>query len=291
MGGSDNKWPRHPRRYRVPGQPLLNRHQVGGVSRSPDGLFAQQEREPIRGRPSVRRLGQHVEEQGTWASCPAWASVHTEEQHRDLLYPRQPNPPPPKRQRDWTWLGHQACCKQLWEEGPRKRRLREVWNTIQKQHREWRKSGQNERIPRWDEGEQVGVASDGYVFFHPPLGEKRALEGPQQRTRYVQPDVGTIAKSHGMGCLASRTLPRPWTWARCVPQDASSPRTVVGACSQRRMAIWIQHGRNGQTPPSGNTGHLEEAPTAIWCPLGGGPGTAQQGSRVKCEAHRKVAAQ
>ena len=54
---------------------LLNRHQVGGVSRSPDGLFAQQEREPIRGRPAVRgkrtysgRPGQRVEEQGTWAS-------------------------------------------------------------------------------------------------------------------------------------------------------------------------------------------------------------------------------
>ena len=62
-------------RYRVPGQPLLNRHQVGGVSRSPDGLFAQQEREPIRGRPAVRgkstcggRPGQRVEEQDTWAS-------------------------------------------------------------------------------------------------------------------------------------------------------------------------------------------------------------------------------
>ena len=64
-----------PRRYRVPGQPLLNRHQVGGVSRSPDGLFAQHEREPIRGRPAVRgkrtyggRPGQRVEEQGTRAS-------------------------------------------------------------------------------------------------------------------------------------------------------------------------------------------------------------------------------
>ena len=78
MGGSDNKGDglaSHPRRYRVPGQPLLNRHQVGGVSRSPDGLFAQQEREPIRGRPTVRgertyggRPGQRVEEQGTWAA-------------------------------------------------------------------------------------------------------------------------------------------------------------------------------------------------------------------------------
>ena len=43
--------------------------------RSPDGLFAQQERKPIRGRPAVRgkrtyggRPGQRVEEQGTWAS-------------------------------------------------------------------------------------------------------------------------------------------------------------------------------------------------------------------------------
>ena len=71
MGGSDNKGDglaSQPRRYRVPGQPLLNRHQVGGVSRSPDGLFAQQEREPISSRPAVRgkrtyggRPGQRVE--------------------------------------------------------------------------------------------------------------------------------------------------------------------------------------------------------------------------------------
>ena len=73
MGGSDSKGDglaSQPRCYRVPGQPLLNRHQVGGVSRSPDGLFAQQEREPIRGRPAVRgkrtyggQPGQRVEEQ------------------------------------------------------------------------------------------------------------------------------------------------------------------------------------------------------------------------------------
>ena len=78
MGGRDNTGEglaSQPRRYRVPGQPLLNQHQVGGVSRSPDGLFVQQEREPIRGRPAVRgkrtyggRLGQRVGEQGTWAS-------------------------------------------------------------------------------------------------------------------------------------------------------------------------------------------------------------------------------
>ena len=59
----------------MPGQPLLNRHQLGGVSRSPYGLFAQQEREPTRGRPARRgkgtyggRSGQRVEEQGTLAS-------------------------------------------------------------------------------------------------------------------------------------------------------------------------------------------------------------------------------
>ena len=76
MGGSDNNrdgLASQPRPYRVPGQLLLNRHQVRGVSRSPDGLFAQQEREPIRGRRAVRgertyggRPGQRVEEQGTW---------------------------------------------------------------------------------------------------------------------------------------------------------------------------------------------------------------------------------
>ena len=40
MGGSDNKGDglaSQPRRYWVPGQPLLNRHQVGGVSRSGRG--------------------------------------------------------------------------------------------------------------------------------------------------------------------------------------------------------------------------------------------------------------
>ena len=78
MGGSDNKGDglaSQPRRYRVPRQPLLNRHELGHVSRSPHGLFAQQEREPIRGRPAVRgerayggRPEQSVEEQGTWAT-------------------------------------------------------------------------------------------------------------------------------------------------------------------------------------------------------------------------------
>ena len=52
MGGSDNKGDglaSQPRRYRVQGQPVLNRHQVGGVSRSLEGLFAQQVWEPTRG--------------------------------------------------------------------------------------------------------------------------------------------------------------------------------------------------------------------------------------------------
>ena len=79
MGGSDNKGdglasqpaPSLPGARATPAQPASG----GGVSRSPDGLFAQQEREPIRGRPAVRgestyggRPGQGVEEQGTWAS-------------------------------------------------------------------------------------------------------------------------------------------------------------------------------------------------------------------------------
>ena len=43
-----------PPRNQVPQQPLLNRHQVGGVSCSPDGLFARHGMEPTRGRPAVR---------------------------------------------------------------------------------------------------------------------------------------------------------------------------------------------------------------------------------------------
>ena len=78
MGGSNNKGDglaSQPCRSRVPGQALLNWHQGGGVSRSPDGLFAQQEWDPITGRPAMRGKktyggwpGQRVEEQGTWAS-------------------------------------------------------------------------------------------------------------------------------------------------------------------------------------------------------------------------------
>ena len=84
MGGSDNKGDglvSQPRRYWAPGQTLHNQHQVGGVSRSPDGLF-EQERGPTRGRSAVRgkgtyggRPGHRVEEQGTWASC---ARKHSE---------------------------------------------------------------------------------------------------------------------------------------------------------------------------------------------------------------------
>ena len=53
--GSDNTGDglaSQPCRYRLPGQPL-----VGSVSHSPDGLFAQQEGLPTRGRPAVRGKG------------------------------------------------------------------------------------------------------------------------------------------------------------------------------------------------------------------------------------------
>ena len=52
MGGSDNTGDglaSQPRCYRVPGQPLLNRHQ-GGVSPTAQMGCAQQEWEPTRGR-------------------------------------------------------------------------------------------------------------------------------------------------------------------------------------------------------------------------------------------------
>ena len=80
MGGSDNEGDglaSQPRRYRVPGQPLLNRHQVGGVSRSPDGLFAQQEWEPIRGRPAVRGKGTYGGRDNAWRNRAPGPHAHT----------------------------------------------------------------------------------------------------------------------------------------------------------------------------------------------------------------------
>ena len=68
-------WPASPVPTGCQGNPCSTGIRWGGVARSPDGLFAQQEGEPIRGRPAVRgkrtyggRPGQRVEEQGTWAS-------------------------------------------------------------------------------------------------------------------------------------------------------------------------------------------------------------------------------
>ena len=69
-------------RYRMPGQPLLNRHQVGGGSGSPDGLFARHGMEPTRGRPAVRGKG---DDKGT-------PHRHQQPTHR------RPCPPPPPPQ-------------------------------------------------------------------------------------------------------------------------------------------------------------------------------------------------
>ena len=93
MGGSDNKGDglaSQPRRYRVPGQPLLNGHQVGGVSRSPEGLFAQQEGEPIGGRPAVRGKGT------TWAPQPT-PHTNTSNPPRGAQVPPIPPMVPPAR--------------------------------------------------------------------------------------------------------------------------------------------------------------------------------------------------
>ena len=98
-----------PRRYRVPGQPLLNWHKVGDVSRSPNGLFAQQEGEPIRGRPAVRgkrtyggRSGQGVEEHSEAGYEPpvdrgAWTA-------KIVKQPRQQQPAHPQYANYWAPL-------------------------------------------------------------------------------------------------------------------------------------------------------------------------------------------
>ena len=68
-------WPASPVATGCQGNPCSTGIRWGGVSRIPDGLFAQQVREPTRGRPAMRGKGtyggwsgQRVDEQGTWAS-------------------------------------------------------------------------------------------------------------------------------------------------------------------------------------------------------------------------------
>ena len=92
MGGSDNKGDglaSQPPRYRVQGQPLLNWHQVGSVFHSPDGLFAQQEPEPTRGRPAVRGKGTYGGQSGqVWRSRASGPHAHgtTARQVMDSLW-------------------------------------------------------------------------------------------------------------------------------------------------------------------------------------------------------------
>ena len=153
MGGSDDKGDglaSQPRRYRVPGQPLLNRHQVGGVSRSPDGLSAQREREPIRGRPAVRekwtyggRPGQRVEEQGTWASRTqkhseagygrpvdrgAWTAKTVKQPWQQPAHPEYPNYWAPLTRKRHT-MPHSAQPQHINYSAPRtrKRHQQEQW--------------------------------------------------------------------------------------------------------------------------------------------------------------------
>ena len=95
--------------------PLEPPVRAGGGSRSPDGLFAQQEREPTRGRPAMRgkgtyggRSGQRVEEQGTWASRTqnhseagygqpvdrgVWTAKTVKRPRQQLAYPQYPGNP------------------------------------------------------------------------------------------------------------------------------------------------------------------------------------------------------
>ena len=68
-------WPASPVATGCQGNPCSTGIRWGVSPAAQMGCFAQQEREPIRGRPAVRgkrtyggQSGQHVEEQSTWAS-------------------------------------------------------------------------------------------------------------------------------------------------------------------------------------------------------------------------------
>ena len=86
MGGSDNTGDglaSQPRCYRVPGQPLLNRHQVRRAARCPAGLSAWRGWEPARGIPGGRGWGVGQASQ-----------THTGNSNPPPRCPRPPCPPP-----------------------------------------------------------------------------------------------------------------------------------------------------------------------------------------------------
>ena len=68
----------------------------------------------------------------------------------------------------WTWKEHRTWCEKLWEEGPRKKKLREVKEKVQEVHKQWFRAGEGHRIPDLPEGREPQVIAEVYYMHHLP---------------------------------------------------------------------------------------------------------------------------
>ena len=229
MGGSDNKGDglaSQPRRYRVPGQPLLNRHQVGGVSRSPNGLSAQQEWEPIRGRPTVRgkrtyggRPGQRVEEQGTWAAQKhseagngrsvdrgVWTAKTVKRPRQQPAHPQYANYWAPLTRKRHT-MPHSAQSQHTNHWAPRTRKRH------QQEHRPQRptESSDPTQHAKGRTGDRPGPRKGATTRRNapppPPLPNEGGMKG-QWVCRTALPGVGPSLSGRG-GTLCTLACPQP----------------------------------------------------------------------------------
>ena len=82
----------------------------------------------------------------------------------------------------WTWQQHMEDCCKVWQEGPKTQKLSGWWQLIKEERWKWRTSGQEHRIPRWEE---EGVA-EPYMMYHKPTGKayaEVAFNGHQARLK------------------------------------------------------------------------------------------------------------
>ena len=90
---------------------------------------------------------------------------------RILPYPFVENnlPNANRKVAEWTWHGHREWCEKLWQEGPRKRALKEAKQKkiLQVQAR-WLKELRGDKIPRFEEGRDRGKVAEVYYVHHLP---------------------------------------------------------------------------------------------------------------------------
>ena len=284
MGGSDNKGDglaSQPCCYRVPGQPLLNRHQVGGV-RSPDGLFAQQKREPIRGRPAVSgkrtyggRTGQRAEEQGTWASQKHSEAGYGRPEDRGVWTaktvkrPRQ-QPAHPQYATYWAPLickrhtmPHSAQPQHTKYWAPRTRKRHQQEHRLQQptessdptQHAKGRTG--DRPGPRKGATTRRNVTQGAACCCALDRGSRRApggratLAGPVATVAAAAVDVGHNAAGGSHSCATDlphggRLLLRvARTGPTCCPPPPPPPRPLFSPAPDREI-----QGNDGRTPPT-----------------------------------------